>query len=50
VRRRLPRLEPPTSYSQTDLVAPPTGCTALHARARSLLLSALDHLGVAHDR
>jgi hypothetical protein len=33
------------SYSQTDLGVPPTDCTALHARARSLLLSALDHLG-----
>lgn len=38
------------SDSQTDLDAPPTDCTALLARARSLLLSALDHLGVAHDR
>ena len=37
------------SDSQTDLDAPPVDCTALHARARSLLLSALDYLGVAPD-
>jgi uncharacterized protein len=35
------------SDSQSDLDAPPVDCAALHARARSLLLSALDHLGVA---
>jgi uncharacterized protein len=30
----------------SDLDAPPVDCSALHARARSLLVSALDHLGV----
>jgi uncharacterized protein len=33
----------------SDLDAPPVDCTALHARARSLLLSALDHLSVAPE-
>ena len=37
------------SHSQTDLDAPPVDCAALHSRARSLLLSALDHLGVTPD-
>jgi uncharacterized protein len=34
------------SDSQVDLDAPPVDCGALHARARSLLRSALDHLGI----
>ena len=37
------------SDSQTDLDAPPVDCGALHARARSLLLSGLDYLGVARE-
>lgn len=35
--------------AQTDLDAPPRDCTALRARARSLLLSALEHLGIPED-
>jgi uncharacterized protein len=37
------------SDGQTDLDAPPVDCSALHARARSLLVSALDHLSVGPD-
>lgn len=33
-----------------DLDAPPLDCSALHNRARSLLLSALEHVGVAPER
>ena len=32
-------------HPQTDFDAPPTDCRVLHARARSLLTSALEHLG-----
>jgi len=33
-----------------DLDAPPANCGALHARARSLLAGALDHLGISADQ
>jgi uncharacterized protein len=39
-----------TEDRQTDLDAAPVDCSALHRRARSLLLSALEHLGVSHER
>jgi len=35
---------------QYDLDAPPVDCTPLHTRARSLLVSALEHLGVSTER
>ena len=35
---------------QTDPDAPPLDCGALHARARSLMLSALDHLQVSPEQ
>jgi uncharacterized protein len=34
---------------QYDLDAPPADCSLLHKRARSLLVSALDHLGIAAE-
>ena len=37
------------AVAATDVDAPPIDCSALHSRARSLLLSALDHLGVGRD-
>jgi uncharacterized protein len=35
---------------QTDLDTPPLDCTPLHKRAHSLLVSALEHLGVFAER
>lgn len=35
---------------QDDLDAPPVDCSPLHRRARSLLVSALEHLGVPAER
>lgn len=35
---------------QTDLDAPPLDCMALHRRARSLLVSALGHLGIEEEQ
>jgi uncharacterized protein len=36
----------PAGDQSADLDAPPADCAALHARARSLLAGALDHLGI----
>lgn len=36
--------------AQTDLDAAPRDCAALQARARTLLLSALEHLGISEER
>jgi uncharacterized protein len=35
---------------QTDLDDPPLDCTALHRRARSLLVSSLEHLDITAER
>ena len=39
-----------SEQEQTDLDEPPQDCSPLHKRAQSLILSALDHLGITVER
>ncbi|TAK34257.1 MAG: TIGR04083 family peptide-modifying radical SAM enzyme [Chloroflexota bacterium] len=40
----------PAEQDQPDLDAAPTDCSSLHARARTLLIAALEHVGVTVER